>query len=101
MRRHSDTACSDMKTPPRLQPLEDDGLIDKVLTQVKSGKEADVFVVRCGETRQCTKVFKEASAASDGLQFTRKAARSAAHGARMGRQSRHTIWLARYRQRPR
>ena len=61
MRRHPDTACSDMKTPPRLQPLEDDGLIDEVLAQVKSGKEADVFVVRCGDTRHCAKVFKQAN----------------------------------------
>lgn len=50
-----------MKIPPRLRPLADDGLIDKVLRQVKSGKEADVFVVRCGDTRRCAKVFKEAN----------------------------------------
>lgn len=50
-----------MKIPLRLQPLADDGLIDEVLAQVKSGKEADVFVVRCGDTRRCAKVFKEAN----------------------------------------
>ncbi len=50
-----------MKIPPRLRPLADDGLIDEVLRQVKSGKEADVFVVRCGDTRRCAKVFKEAN----------------------------------------
>ena len=39
-----------MKTPKRLQPLVDDGLIDEVLTQLMSGKEASqVYVVRCGE----------------------------------------------------
>lgn len=49
-----------MKTPARLQPLIDDGLIDEVLYELKSGKEADVFVVRCGQERRCAKVFKEA-----------------------------------------
>ncbi len=50
-----------MKIPSRLRPLADDGLIDEVLGQIKSGKEADVFVVRCGDTRRCAKVFKEAN----------------------------------------
>ncbi|MCC5865141.1 MAG: phosphotransferase [Wenzhouxiangella sp.] len=50
-----------MKVPPRLRPLLEDGLIDDVLAQVKSGKEADVFVVRCGDERRCAKVFKEAN----------------------------------------
>jgi len=49
-----------MKTPKRLQPLLDDGLIDEVLTQLMSGKEAQVYVVRCGEEVRCAKVFKEA-----------------------------------------
>jgi RIO kinase 1 len=50
-----------MKVPARLRPLLEDGLIDEVLSQVKSGKEADVFVVRCGDQRRCAKVFKEAN----------------------------------------
>jgi len=50
-----------MKIPKRLQPLADDGLIDEVLAELKSGKEADVFVVRCGSERRCAKVFKEAN----------------------------------------
>jgi len=49
-----------MKTPARLQPLLDDGLIDEVHYELKSGKEADVYVVRCGDERRCAKVFKEA-----------------------------------------
>jgi len=49
-----------MKTPPRLRPLVDDGLIDSVLYELKSGKEADVYVVSCGQIRRCAKVFKEA-----------------------------------------
>ena len=38
-----------MKIPKRLQPLVDDGVIDSVVRQLMSGKEAMVFVVRCGE----------------------------------------------------
>lgn len=50
-----------MKIPARLQPLAEDGLIDEVLRPLKSGKEADVFVVRCGAELRCAKVFKEAN----------------------------------------
>lgn len=49
-----------MKVPKRLQPLVDDGLIDEVLVQLMSGKEAEVYVVRCGDEVCCAKVFKEA-----------------------------------------
>ncbi|SFR75815.1 RIO kinase 1 [Marinobacter daqiaonensis] len=49
-----------MKTPKRLQPLVDDGLVDEVLYQLMSGKEAQVYVVRCGDEKRCAKVFKEA-----------------------------------------
>ncbi|CBL46037.1 Conserved hypothetical protein [gamma proteobacterium HdN1] len=50
-----------MKIPPRLQALLDDGMIDEVLSQLKSGKEAQVFVVRCGRDIRCAKVYKEAT----------------------------------------
>lgn len=50
-----------MKIPARLKPLAEDGLIDEVLRPLKSGKEADVFVVRCGDDKRCAKVFKEAN----------------------------------------
>jgi RIO kinase 1 len=50
-----------MKIPARLQPLAEDGLIDEVLRPLKSGKEADVFVVRAGGALRCAKVFKEAN----------------------------------------
>jgi len=49
-----------VKTPKRLQPLIDDGLIDEALSRLMSGKEADVFVVRCGEHIRCAKVYKDA-----------------------------------------
>jgi len=50
-----------MKIPPRLIPLVEDGIIDEVVGQVKSGKEADVFIVRVGEEIRCAKVYKEAN----------------------------------------
>jgi RIO kinase 1 len=50
-----------MKIPDRLQPLVDDGLIDEVVSQLMSGKEAQVYVVRCGNTLRCAKIYKEAN----------------------------------------
>ncbi len=50
-----------MKTPARLQPLMDDGLIDEVVSQLMSGKEAQVYVVRCGSKLRCAKIYKEAN----------------------------------------
>jgi len=49
-----------MKIPKRIQPLVDDGLVDEVISQLMSGKEATVFMVRCGEEIRCAKVYKEA-----------------------------------------
>jgi len=48
-----------MKIPKRLEPLLQDGLIDEVLGQLMSGKEADVFVVRSHGEIRCAKVYKE------------------------------------------
>lgn len=50
-----------MRTPPRLLPLVEDGIIDEVVGQVRSGKEADVFIVRLGDEIRCAKVYKDSS----------------------------------------
>lgn len=50
-----------MKTPKSIAPLVEDGLVDEVLRQLKSGKEASVFVVRCGGEIRCAKAYKEAN----------------------------------------
>ena len=50
-----------MKTPKRIEPLVQDGLVDEVIRQLMSGKEATVYVVRCGEEIRCAKVYKEAN----------------------------------------
>jgi RIO kinase 1 len=48
-----------MKTPPGLQPLIDDGVIDEVLRSLKSGKEATVYLVRAGNQVRCAKVYRD------------------------------------------
>ena len=50
-----------MKPPPRLRILLDEGLIDSVVRQLMSGKEAEVYVVRCGDETRCAKVYKAAN----------------------------------------
>ena len=49
-----------MKIPKSLQPLVDDGLVDAVVTQLKSGKEASVYIVACGDQLRCAKAYKQA-----------------------------------------
>ncbi len=48
-----------MKIPKRILPLINEGLIDAVLRRLMSGKEADVYVVRCGSEIRCAKAYKE------------------------------------------
>ena len=49
-----------MKTPPGLQPLIEDGVIDEVVRALKSGKEATVYLVRSGAHTRCAKVYRDA-----------------------------------------
>ena len=49
-----------MKIPKRIMPLVESGLVDEVISRLMSGKEADVYVVRCGNEIRCAKVYKEA-----------------------------------------
>ncbi len=49
-----------MKTPKQLIPLYEDGVIDETISQLMSGKEATVYVVRCGDEIRCAKVYKDA-----------------------------------------
>lgn len=48
-----------MKIPKKLKTLLQDGLIDEVLGQLMSGKEAEVYVVRCHGEIRCAKAYKE------------------------------------------
>ncbi|MDR3429953.1 MULTISPECIES: PA4780 family RIO1-like protein kinase [Silvimonas] len=90
-----------MKTPPRLLPLVEDGLIDEVVRQLMSGKEATVYVVRCGEEIRCAKVYKEANQRSfrqnAAYQEGRKVknsrqARAMEKGSRYGRKMQEEVW---------
>ncbi|ATH76276.1 serine protein kinase RIO [Vreelandella venusta] len=91
-----------MKTPKRLQPLVDDGLIDEVLMQLMSGKEAQVYVVRCGDETRCAKVFKEAKQRSfkQAVQYQEgrkernsRRARAMAKKTRYGQKEQEQAWL--------
>ena len=90
-----------MKTPTRLQPLIEEGLIDAVVRQLMSGKEAMVFVVRCGDETRCAKVYKEATQRSfrQAVDYTEnrkvknsRQARAMAKGTRYGRQAQEAAW---------
>jgi RIO kinase 1 len=90
-----------MKIPKRLQPLVDDGVIDSVVRQLMSGKEAMVFVVRCGTEARCAKVYKEADKRSfrQAVDYTEnrktqnsRQARAIAKGTRFGRESQEKAW---------
>ncbi|EED34739.1 RIO1//family protein [Luminiphilus syltensis NOR5-1B] len=90
-----------MKAPKRLQPLLEDGLIDEVIHPLMSGKEADVFVVRCGGVLRCAKVYKEARSRSfkKAAQYTEgrkvrnsRRARAMEKGSRFGRQQQEETW---------
>ena len=48
-----------MKAPKSIQPLIDDGIVDEVIRSLMSGKEAQVFLVRCGQEVCCAKVYKD------------------------------------------
>lgn len=48
-----------LKVPKRIQPLLKDGLVDEVIRSLMSGKEAQVYLVRCGQEVRCAKVYKD------------------------------------------
>ncbi len=90
-----------MKTPARLQPLLDEGIIDSVSRQLMSGKEAMVFVVQCGDDTRCAKVYKEATHRSfrQAVDYTEnrktknsRQARAMAKGTKFGRQAQEAAW---------
>jgi RIO kinase 1 len=90
-----------MKLPAGLQELLDEGIIDDVVRQLKSGKEASVYVVRCGSETRCAKVYKDMAQRS----FQRRAqyqegrktrgsreARAMAKSTRYGRKEQESAW---------
>ncbi|MGN5134052.1 PA4780 family RIO1-like protein kinase [Aeromonas veronii] len=90
-----------MKIPNRIQPLVDDGLVDEVVSRLMSGKEADVYVVRCGDEIRCAKVYKEASKRSfkqavvyqEGRKVRNsRSARAMEKGSKYGRKQHEEVW---------
>lgn len=90
-----------MKAPKRLQSLIEEGLIDSVVRQLMSGKEATVYVVRSGGDILCAKIYKEATHRSfrQAVDYTEnrkvknsRQARAMAKGTRYGRQQQEAVW---------
>ena len=90
-----------MKAPPRLQALIEEGLIDTVVRQLMSGKEAMVFVVRVGDDTRCAKIYKDANNRSfrQAVDYTEnrkvknsRSARAMAKGTKFGRQEQEAAW---------
>ena len=90
-----------MKTPKRIQPLVEDGLVDEVLRPLMSGKEAIVYLVRCGEEIRCAKVykdiavrtFKKAAQYQEGRQVRNsRRQRAMDKGSRFGRDEQEKVW---------
>ena len=90
-----------MKAPSRLQALIYEGLIDTVVRQLMSGKEAMVYVVRCGDDTRCAKIYKEATQRSfrQAVDYTEnrkvknsRQARAMAKGTKFGRQAQEAAW---------
>lgn len=90
-----------MKTPKRIQPLIDDGVVDEVLRPLMNGKEAAVYVVRCGTETRCAKVYKEADKRSfkqavkyqEGRKVRNsRRARAMDKGSKYGRQQQEEVW---------
>jgi RIO kinase 1 len=90
-----------VKPPPRLQTLIEEGLIDSVVRQLMSGKEAMVFVVRCGNDTRCAKIYKEATHRSfrQAVDYTEnrkvknsRTARAIGRGSKFGRQEQEAAW---------
>lgn len=90
-----------MKTPKRIQPLVDEGLVDEVISQLMSGKEATVYAVRCGDEIRCAKVYKEATQRSfkKAAQYNEgrkvrssRRARAMEKGSKFGRKQQEEIW---------
>ena len=90
-----------MKTPKQIQPLVNDGLVDEVIQQLMSGKEATVYKVRCGTEIRCAKVYKEADKRSfkqavlyqEGRKVRNsRRARAIEKGSKFGRDQQEDAW---------
>ncbi|MDD1793036.1 serine protein kinase RIO [Enterovibrio makurazakiensis] len=90
-----------MKIPTRLLPLVEDGMVDEVISQLMSGKEADVFVVSSNGNICCAKVYKEidqrsfkkAAAYREGRKVRdSRRERAMSKGSKFGREEAEKVW---------
>jgi len=90
-----------MKTPKQILPLIEDGIVDEVISQLMSGKEASVYVVRCGEAIRCAKVykdvqhrsFKQAAKYQEGRKVRNsRRGRAMEKGSKFGRKEQESVW---------
>ncbi len=90
-----------MKIPKNIEPLVQDGVVDDVIRQLQSGKEAAVYLVRCGTDIRCAKVYKEANNRSfrqaaeykEGRKVKNsRRARAMEKGSRYGRKEQESAW---------
>lgn len=90
-----------MKIPNRLLPLAHAHLIDSVVGQLQSGKEAEVYVVASNEQLMCAKIYKDENARSfkQKTQYTEgrkvrnsRQARAMEGKSKYGRQERESDW---------
>ena len=90
-----------MKIPDKLQPLIDDGIVDEVIRALRSGKEASIYIVRCGDELRCAKVYKDLR--TRGFQAraqyqegrrvrSSRQARAMGRSTRFGRKAQETAW---------
>ena len=79
----------------------EEGLIDTVVRQLMSGKEAMVYVVRCGDETRCAKIYKEATHRRfrQAVDYTEnrkvknsRQARAMAKGTNFGREAQEAGW---------
>jgi len=90
-----------MRIPKKFEPLVDSGHVDEVVSQLMSGKEAEVYVVRSFGELRCAKVYK----ASENRSFSTQAryqegrrtknsrqARAMGKHSRFGRQEQEGAW---------
>lgn len=90
-----------MKAPLQLKDLIEDGLVDEVVGQLMSGKEADVYIVRCGAELRCAKIYKDEERRSfrQAVQYTEgrkvrnsRRARAIKKATRFGRKESEIEW---------
>lgn len=97
----ADRVIASIKIPPGIQPLIEDGIVDAVVRQLKSGKEAAVYLVRCGQHIRCAKVYKDANKRSfrQAVEYREgrsvkdsRRGRAMDKGSRFGKRERESAW---------